>query len=162
MPRRTPETSGIEPQSNDYFVWSSRLPDNTAVKERTIPAAQFKAHCPALLGEVADGASIVVTRRGKAVARLTRATLPGDPVGMPLILRRRYPPAPAPAPPLTFQYRSTEAGKACRSRNESRGNRADPRSGCGCPALAPPASPPMHPRGRDRDCCAWQSARRSA
>ena len=44
------------------------------MKERTIPATQFKAHCLALLDEVADGASILVTKRGKAVARVTRAT----------------------------------------------------------------------------------------
>ena len=44
------------------------------MKERTIPATEFKAHCLALLDEVAEGASIVVTKRGKAVARITRAT----------------------------------------------------------------------------------------
>ena len=39
--------------------------------ERTIPASQFKTHCLALLDEVADsGVAIVVTKRGKPMARL--------------------------------------------------------------------------------------------
>ncbi|HEX6031197.1 MAG TPA: type II toxin-antitoxin system prevent-host-death family antitoxin [Tepidiformaceae bacterium] len=38
---------------------------------RTIPAGEFKAKCLALLDEVADsGEEIVVTKRGKPVARL--------------------------------------------------------------------------------------------
>ena len=38
---------------------------------RTIPAGEFKAKCLALLDEVADtGEEIVVTKRGKRVARL--------------------------------------------------------------------------------------------
>jgi prevent-host-death family protein len=40
-------------------------------KERTIAAATFKAECLALLDEVAStGRSIVVTKRGRAVARV--------------------------------------------------------------------------------------------
>jgi prevent-host-death family protein len=39
---------------------------------RTIAAARFKAQCLRLLDEVAEtGETIVVTKRGKAVARLT-------------------------------------------------------------------------------------------
>jgi prevent-host-death family protein len=39
--------------------------------ERTISASQFKAQCLALLDEVAEsGEEIVVTKHGKAVARL--------------------------------------------------------------------------------------------
>lgn len=38
---------------------------------RTIPAAQFKARCLKLLDEVAEtGETIVVTKRGKPVARV--------------------------------------------------------------------------------------------
>ena len=38
---------------------------------RTIAAGQFKAHCLRLLDEVAEtGETIVVTKRGKAVAKL--------------------------------------------------------------------------------------------
>ena len=38
---------------------------------RTIPAGQFKAQCLRLLDEVAEtGETIVVTKRGKAVAKL--------------------------------------------------------------------------------------------
>ena len=38
---------------------------------RTIPAGRFKAQCLKLLDEVAEtGETIVVTKRGKAVARL--------------------------------------------------------------------------------------------
>jgi prevent-host-death family protein len=38
---------------------------------RTIPAARFKAQCLRLLDEVAEtGETIVVTKRGKAVAKL--------------------------------------------------------------------------------------------
>jgi prevent-host-death family protein len=39
--------------------------------KRTIPASKFKAECLALLDEVAQGGGeIVVTKRGKPVARL--------------------------------------------------------------------------------------------
>ena len=38
---------------------------------RTIPATQFKAQCLALLDDVAEiGETIVITKRGKPVARL--------------------------------------------------------------------------------------------
>jgi prevent-host-death family protein len=38
---------------------------------RTIPAGRFKAHCLRLLDEVAEtGETIVVTKRGKPVARV--------------------------------------------------------------------------------------------
>jgi prevent-host-death family protein len=38
---------------------------------RTIPAGRFKAHCLRLLDEVAEtGETIVVTKRGKAVAKV--------------------------------------------------------------------------------------------
>ena len=41
---------------------------------RTIPAAEFKAHCLALMDEVqASGEEIVVTKRGKPVARILPA-----------------------------------------------------------------------------------------
>ena len=39
---------------------------------RTIPAGQFKARCLKLLDEVAEtGVTLVVTKRGKPVAKLT-------------------------------------------------------------------------------------------
>jgi prevent-host-death family protein len=42
-----------------------------ATKTRTIPAGEFKAKCLALLDEVRDGGEeIVVTKRGKPVAKL--------------------------------------------------------------------------------------------
>jgi prevent-host-death family protein len=48
---------------------------------RTIPAGRFKAQCLRLLDEVAEtGETIVVTKRGKAVARL-------EPVEAPRSLR---------------------------------------------------------------------------
>jgi len=41
-------------------------------RERRIPAARFKARCLALLDEVeATGRAIVVTKRGRPVARVT-------------------------------------------------------------------------------------------
>lgn len=44
---------------------------------RTIAAGQFKAHCLRLLDEVAEtGETIVVTKRGRAVARLTPVQAP--------------------------------------------------------------------------------------
>jgi prevent-host-death family protein len=44
---------------------------------RTIPAAQFKARCLKLLDEVAEtGETIVVTKRGKPVARIEPAAEP--------------------------------------------------------------------------------------
>ncbi|GIU94406.1 MAG: hypothetical protein KatS3mg012_0863 [Gaiellaceae bacterium] len=44
---------------------------------RTIPAARFKAQCLRLLDEVAEtGETIVVTKRGKPVARIEPAEKP--------------------------------------------------------------------------------------
>jgi prevent-host-death family protein len=44
---------------------------------RTISASQFKAQCLAMLDEVAaTGEEIVVTKRGRAVARILAATEP--------------------------------------------------------------------------------------
>jgi prevent-host-death family protein len=46
---------------------------------RTISASQFKAHCLAMLDEVsATGEEIVVTKRGRAVARVIAAGEPRD------------------------------------------------------------------------------------
>jgi prevent-host-death family protein len=44
---------------------------------RTVSASQFKARCLAMLDEVAaTGEEIVVTKRGRAVARVSAATEP--------------------------------------------------------------------------------------
>lgn len=44
---------------------------------RTVPASQFKAKCLAMLDEVAlTGEEIVVTKRGRAVARVSAAAEP--------------------------------------------------------------------------------------
>jgi prevent-host-death family protein len=44
---------------------------------RTVPAGQFKARCLAMLDEVAaTGEEIIVTKRGRAVARVSAATEP--------------------------------------------------------------------------------------
>lgn len=44
---------------------------------RTIPAGEFKAKCLALLDEVAAGGmEIVVTKRGRPVAKISRAVEP--------------------------------------------------------------------------------------
>jgi prevent-host-death family protein len=44
---------------------------------RTVSASQFKAQCLAMLDEVAaTGEEIVVTKRGRAVARVSPATQP--------------------------------------------------------------------------------------
>ena len=41
-------------------------------QSRTIKASEFKAHCLRIMDEVADGAGeIVITKRGKPVAKLT-------------------------------------------------------------------------------------------
>jgi prevent-host-death family protein len=46
---------------------------------RTISASQFKAQCLALLDEVAaTGEEIVVTKRGRAVARVSPTTEPAS------------------------------------------------------------------------------------
>jgi prevent-host-death family protein len=47
------------------------------MSSRTVPASQFKAKCLAMLDEVAlTGEEIVVTKRGRAVARVSAATEP--------------------------------------------------------------------------------------
>jgi prevent-host-death family protein len=44
----------------------------TMDKKTEIPAGEFKTHCLALLDEVAEtGREIIVTKRGKPVAKLT-------------------------------------------------------------------------------------------
>lgn len=44
---------------------------------RTVPASQFKARCLAMLDEVAaTGEEVVVTKRGRAVARVSPVTEP--------------------------------------------------------------------------------------
>ncbi|MBV8845442.1 MAG: type II toxin-antitoxin system prevent-host-death family antitoxin [Bryobacterales bacterium] len=44
------------------------------MREREISATEFKAKCLGILDEVSTGASIVITKRGKPIARLTRAS----------------------------------------------------------------------------------------
>ena len=44
------------------------------MKEKHVSATDFKAKCLGLLDEVAAGTSLVITKRGKPVARVTRAT----------------------------------------------------------------------------------------
>jgi prevent-host-death family protein len=47
------------------------------MKTREIPAGRFKAECLALLDEVAHtGADLIVTKRGKPVARVTPVEAP--------------------------------------------------------------------------------------
>jgi prevent-host-death family protein len=47
------------------------------VKQTTVPAGEFKARCLALLDRVAEtGEELVVTKRGKPVARLLPAEVP--------------------------------------------------------------------------------------
>jgi prevent-host-death family protein len=49
----------------------------TMVMTRTIPASEFKARCLSMLDEVASsGEEIVVTKRGRAVARVIAAHEP--------------------------------------------------------------------------------------
>lgn len=48
-------------------------------KTRTIPAGEFKAKCLALMDEVArTGEAVVITKRGKPVARLSSAAEPDE------------------------------------------------------------------------------------
>lgn len=50
--------------------------------ERTIPASRFKAQCLALLDEVAaSGETIVITKRGKPVARVSPLEPPKSLIG---------------------------------------------------------------------------------
>ena len=52
------------------------------MKTRTVPASTFKAECLAMLDEVAaTGEEIVVTKRGKPVARLVAARDPASLLG---------------------------------------------------------------------------------
>lgn len=52
------------------------------VMERTISASRFKAQCLALLDEVAEsGESIVITKRGKPVARVAPLEPPRSLIG---------------------------------------------------------------------------------
>ncbi|HEY6345080.1 MAG TPA: type II toxin-antitoxin system prevent-host-death family antitoxin [Bryobacteraceae bacterium] len=44
------------------------------MRDKEISATEFKAKCLAILDEVATGMSVVVTKRGKWVARVTRAS----------------------------------------------------------------------------------------
>ncbi len=54
---------------------------------RTIPAGRFKAQCLALLDEVATtGETIVVTKRGKPVARVGPVEQPASMVGSVVFL----------------------------------------------------------------------------
>ncbi|MDP2709880.1 MAG: type II toxin-antitoxin system Phd/YefM family antitoxin [Solirubrobacteraceae bacterium] len=47
------------------------------MSERTVPASRFKAHCLAMLDEVAaSGEQIVVTKRGRPVARVVAIEQP--------------------------------------------------------------------------------------
>jgi prevent-host-death family protein len=49
------------------------------MSERTVPAGKFKAQCLAMLDEVAaTGEEIVVTKRGRAVARVVSAETPSS------------------------------------------------------------------------------------
>ena len=49
---------------------------------RTIPATEFKAHCLAILDDVAKtGEVVVVTKRGKPVARVTPLEPPASLIG---------------------------------------------------------------------------------
>jgi prevent-host-death family protein len=51
------------------------------MKERSIPATEFKAKCLHLLEEVAtEGKSIIITKRGRPMARVTPATAPTLPL----------------------------------------------------------------------------------
>jgi len=48
---------------------------------RRVTATDFKARCLALLDEAASGEEIVVTKRGRPVARVVAAEPPGDLLG---------------------------------------------------------------------------------
>jgi prevent-host-death family protein len=51
------------------------------MKERSISASEFKAKCLHLLEEIAaDGKSIIITKRGRPMARLMPATAPSQPL----------------------------------------------------------------------------------
>jgi prevent-host-death family protein len=49
------------------------------MSERRVPASRFKAQCLAMIDEVAaTGEEIVLTKRGRPVARVVAATPPAD------------------------------------------------------------------------------------
>jgi prevent-host-death family protein len=50
------------------------------MRDREISATEFKAKCLGLLDQVAAGASLIITKRGKAVARLTRVAVRRKPL----------------------------------------------------------------------------------
>ena len=51
------------------------------MKEHSIPASEFKAKCLHILDEIAtEGKSIIITKRGRPVARVTPATAPDRPL----------------------------------------------------------------------------------
>jgi prevent-host-death family protein len=54
----------------DYFKWSDMVRTMKAVK--SIPISEFKAKCLGLIDEVSSGAEIVISKRGKPVARVIR------------------------------------------------------------------------------------------
>ena len=48
------------------------------MKEATLPASEFKAKCLRLLDEVAEhGHSLIITKRGRPLARVVPIALPG-------------------------------------------------------------------------------------
>jgi len=49
--------------------------------QRSIPASEFKAKCLALLDAVANGESLVVTKRGKPVAQVVPVEKPPSLIG---------------------------------------------------------------------------------
>lgn len=52
------------------------------MKESTVQASEFKTHCLRLLDEVADnGRPIVITKRGRPVARLVPVESTSKPLG---------------------------------------------------------------------------------
>lgn len=60
---------------------------------RTVSLAEAKAHLSELLGEVAGGEELVITRHGQPVARLTPVAPPKKPLPLQELaaLRRRLP-----------------------------------------------------------------------
>jgi prevent-host-death family protein len=51
------------------------------MKDRSIPVSEFKTRCLRLLEEIAtEGKSIVITKRGRPMARVTPVTAPARPL----------------------------------------------------------------------------------
>jgi prevent-host-death family protein len=46
------------------------------MKERTVGASEFKAKCLGLLDEVAKGKILIITKRGRGIARITPVSPP--------------------------------------------------------------------------------------